>query len=97
MRGPRASLAGGSPTGRGTGSAAGGLFVGVSGTDGYDVEDMVDPCIDGGMGYVGFAERGACASLFSGVFCINRVSVPYAEVRYTFVYWGRSALELPIA
>ena len=69
MRGPRASLAGGSPTGRGTGSAAGGLFVGVSGTDGYDVEDMVDPCIDGGRGYLGL-QSVVHARLFLAVFFV---------------------------
>lgn len=64
-----------------SGSAAGGFFVGVSGTDGYDVEDMVDPCIDGGMGYVGL-QSVVHARLFLAVFfCMNRVSGPYAEVR----------------
>ena len=59
MRGPRASLAGGSPPGRGTGtgSAAGGLFVGGSGTNGYDVEDMLDPCVDGGVDYLALSRN----------------------------------------
>jgi hypothetical protein len=42
---------------------------------------MVDPCIDGGMGYVGL-QSVVHARLFLAVFfCMNRVSGPYAEVR----------------
>ncbi len=67
------------------GSAAGGFFVRVCDTDAYgvavDTEDMVDPCIDGGMGYVGL-QSVVHARLFLAVFfCMNRSGVPYAEVR----------------